>query len=73
MGAARGAAPRGEDGMSRAMVLAAVAALLGCGCGIFRKEAYLVPTPHGWVEQETTDGGNKIKYRPAERVEMKVK
>lgn len=62
--------------MNRAMVLgvlAVAAALLACGCGMFKKESYLVPTPQGWVEQETKDGGNTIKYRPAERVEMKVK
>lgn len=60
--------------MSRTMVLgvlAVAAALLACGCGMFKKEAYLVPTPQGWVEQETKDGGNKVIYRPAERVEYK--
>ena len=62
--------------MNRAMVpvvLGAAAALLACGCGMFKKETYLVPTPQGWVEQETKDGGNTIKYRPAERVQVEYK
>lgn len=62
--------------MNRTMalgVLAAAAALLACGCGMFKKESYLVPTPQGWVEQETRDGGNKIKYRPAEQVQVEYK
>jgi len=60
--------------MRRAIVwCAAAAALLVCGCGMLKKETYLVPTPQGWVEQETKDGGDTIKYRPAERVRVEYK
>jgi hypothetical protein len=52
-------------------ILAIVAWMVASGCGMFKKETYLVPTPHGWVEQETKDGGDKIKYKPAERVKIK--
>jgi len=40
---------------------------------MLKKETYLVPTPQGWVEQETKDGGDTIKYRPAERVRVEYK
>ncbi len=60
--------------MSRKALLgfaAIVAWTLASGCGMFKKESYLVPTPQGWVEQETKDGGDKIKYKPAEKVKVK--
>jgi len=60
--------------MSRAVVLgvcATVAAAFLSGCGMFKKEAYLVPTDQGWVEMQSKDNGNKIKMKPAERVEVK--
>ncbi|MEJ2744551.1 MAG: hypothetical protein P8123_02525 [bacterium] len=65
---------REGDTMSRKALLglvAIVAWMVASGCGMFKKETYLIPTPQGWVEQETKDGGDKIKYKPAERVKIK--
>lgn len=52
-------------------LLAMSAAVLISGCSMFKKEAYLVPTPQGWVEMQSKDGGNKLKMKPAEKVEVK--
>ena len=34
------------------------------------KTVHMIPTPSGWVEEESSDGGNKLRYRPAEKVEI---
>ncbi|MCX6357210.1 MAG: hypothetical protein NT045_04945 [Candidatus Aureabacteria bacterium] len=54
-------------------MLAVTAAALLSGCGMFKKEAYLVPTEQGWVEMESKDNGNKVRYRPAEKVKVEYK
>ncbi|MCX6338542.1 MAG: hypothetical protein NTX71_01305 [Candidatus Aureabacteria bacterium] len=59
------------SGKSLLGFLAIIAWMIASGCGMFKKEVYMVPTPQGWVEQETKNGGDKIKYKPAERVKVK--
>jgi hypothetical protein len=48
---------------------AVVLSLVCTGC----KKVYMVPTPQGWVEQEVSRDGNKVKYRPAEKIEVDYK
>jgi hypothetical protein len=54
-------------------VLAIIAWMIASGCGMFKKESYLVPAKGGWVEMQSKDGGNKLKYKPAEKVEVEYK
>ncbi len=49
--------------------LAIVAAIVISGC----KTVHMIPTPQGWVEEESEDGGNKLEYKPAEKVEIEYK
>jgi len=59
--------------MSRRTValIAASAAVIASGCGMFKKEVHMIPTPGGWVEESSSKGGDKLKYKPAERVKVK--
>lgn len=41
------------------------------GCGVFKKEVYMVPTQRGWYEMQIKEKGDKIKLKPAEKVEVK--
>jgi hypothetical protein len=59
------------SGKACAVILAAAAAVLVSGCGMFKKEGHMIPTPSGWVEEESKHGGDTLKYKPAEKVKVK--
>ncbi|MDD5557637.1 MAG: hypothetical protein PHN82_10390 [bacterium] len=52
-----------------AIVAACAAAAAFAGC----RKVYMVPTPQGWMEMESRKGGDELKFRPAEKVEMQVR
>ena len=49
--------------------LAIATAIVISGC----KTVHMIPTPQGWVEEESKDGGDKLRYKPAEKVEIEYK
>jgi hypothetical protein len=49
------------------LVTAAAVCIAGC------KEVHMIPTPRGWVEEESKKGGDVLKYKPAEKVEIEYK